>query len=401
MSSAPVPVPVPVLASASEAVRAAHSLAVELAADASARDREGGFPYRAAQLLSRSGLLGIRVPAEYGGAGVDQRTVAEVFRILAAADGALAQIPQSHFAFVDALLVAGAEELRREVFGAVLAGARVGNAASERGGRTAADFRTRVLETADGLRLQGTKHYATGALGAEWIAVYALLDDELAIVFVPGDTPGVRLLDDWAGMGQRATGSGTARFDDVPVAAHRVIRPWTQPAARRGWWLAGRLAHTAIDVGIAENALADGLAYLAARARVSPGLPFDTPGDDPLVQHGVGVAATRARAARLLLADAARAIDLAWAGDDDADVRDARLVLDQAKAFAADVAVQVSSELFTWTGTSATDDRHNLHRHWRNARTHTLHDPNGWKYASAGAALVRQTHENIAASDIS
>ncbi|MFJ5841730.1 acyl-CoA dehydrogenase family protein [Streptomyces shenzhenensis] len=391
--------PVPVLASVSQAVRAAHDVAAELAADASMRDREGRFPYRAARLLAESGLLGIRIPAAYGGAGVDQRTVAEVFRVLAAADGALAQIPQSHFAFLDALLVAGDETLRREVFAAVLAGARIGNAASERGGKTAADFRTRVTQSADGLRLQGTKHYATGALGAQWIAVYALLDDELTVVFVPGDAPGVRLADDWAGMGQRATGSGTAQFDDVPVAAHRVIRPWKEPAARRGWWLAGRLAHTAIDVGIAENALHDGLVYLTARARVSPGLPFDTPGDDPLIQHGVGVAATRTRAARLLLEDAAHAVDLAWNSDDDTDVREARLVLDQAKAFAADVAVEVSSDLFSWTGTSATDDRHNLHRHWRNARTHTLHDPNGWKYASAGAALVRQAQEDRAAGD--
>lgn len=379
-----------VLSSAAEAVQAAHRLAAELAPGAPERDREGRFPYEAARLLADSGLLGIRVPAEYGGAGVGQATVAEVFRILASADGALAQIPQSHFAFVDALLTAGHEDLRREVFGAVLAGARIGNAASERGGRTAADFRTRVTGTTDALRLRGTKHYATGALGAAWIAVYALSGDDLALVFVPGDAPGIRLADDWAGMGQRATGSGTAEFADVPVAAHRVISPWVQPGARRGWWLAGRLAHTAIDVGIAENALHDALAYLTTRARVSPGLPFDTPGDDPLVQRGVGVAAARTRAARLLLADAARLVDAAWASDDDTDVREARLALDQAKAFAADVAVEVSSELFTWTGTSATDDRHDLHRHWRNARTHTLHDPNGWKYASAGAALIER-----------
>jgi len=47
-------------------------------------------------------------------------------------------------------------------------------------------------------------------------------------------------------------------------------------------------------------------------------------------------------------------------------------------------AIAASSRLFELAGTRATLDKHNLDRHWRNARTHTLHDPVRWKYHAVG-----------------
>lgn len=55
-----------------------------------------------------------------------------------------------------------------------------------------------------------------------------------------------------------------------------------------------------------------------------------------------------------------------------------------AKAFAGDTAVQIASDAFELSGTSSTDDRFNLSRHWRNVRTHTLHDPARWKLHHIG-----------------
>ena len=65
------------------------------------------------------------------------------------------------------------------------------------------------------------------------------------------------------------------------------------------------------------------------------------------------------------------------------------LAVAAAKAFGGDVAVEVSTEIFALAGTRAADDRVNLHRHWRNARTHTLHDPNRWKYLHIGNFILR------------
>jgi len=53
--------------------------------------------------------------------------------------------------------------------------------------------------------------------------------------------------------------------------------------------------------------------------------------------------------------------------------------------------VLIASELFALTGTSGTDDRHDLHRRWRNARTHSVHDPIDWRYHHVGAYAVNGT----------
>lgn len=380
---------IPVLRTESEAIAAAQAYADTLAPNAADRDRSGVFPHQALADLAQTGLLGIRVPAEYGGADLPHSAVAEVFRIISAADSAVAQIPQSHFAFVDALRVAGSPGQREFFFAEVLRGRRIGNAASERGGKTAADFRTRLRDTPHGPLVSGTKYYATGAAGAEWIAVYALDErEQLALVYVAGAAEGLEISEDWTGMGQKATGSGTVVLDGVRVRPDHIISPWEEPSKRRWWYLAGRLAHSAIDIGIAEGALTDGLGYLVSRARTPHGLPYDSPGEDPLLQHSVGALASKIAAGRALLGVAAVAVDTAQLSDRDEDVRRAAVLVDQVKAFSSDIAVEAGSELFTWTGTSGVDERFDLHRHWRNARTHTLHDPVRWKYADIGARVI-------------
>jgi alkylation response protein AidB-like acyl-CoA dehydrogenase len=64
------------------------------------------------------------------------------------------------------------------------------------------------------------------------------------------------------------------------------------------------------------------------------------------------------------------------------------LAVAQAKAFASEVAVGVSSDLFSLSGASAADEKYDLSRHWRNARTHASHDPVTWKYHHIGNYLL-------------
>src|ERR1043165_5637720 len=92
-----------VIADAAEALAVAASLAEEFRADASARDVERRLPRAELDRLSASGLLAVTVPAEHGGADVSAETLAEIFRLLAAADASRAQIPQSHFAYVNVM----------------------------------------------------------------------------------------------------------------------------------------------------------------------------------------------------------------------------------------------------------------------------------------------------------
>src|SRR5690606_6094764 len=96
-----------------EALEIATSLAERFAVDAAARDAERRLPRVELEELSASGLLAITVPREHGGAEVRVRTLVEVFRQLAVAAPSIAQIPHSHFVFVNALRETGSAEQQR------------------------------------------------------------------------------------------------------------------------------------------------------------------------------------------------------------------------------------------------------------------------------------------------
>src|SRR3954467_4138600 len=93
---------VPVLDGESAVVVAAE-LSADLATGAAERDAERVLPAEQVEALSASGLLAITVPAADGGADLPAGTVAEVFRLLAIGDPNVAQIPHSHFVYVNAL----------------------------------------------------------------------------------------------------------------------------------------------------------------------------------------------------------------------------------------------------------------------------------------------------------
>jgi len=83
----------------------------------------------------------------------------------------------------------------------------------------------RLTPAGDGsYRLDGIKQYSTGALFAHWIPVLARVeDDTLHVAYLPRDAPGLTVVDDWDGMGQRTTASGTVKLDGVAVPADRIV----------------------------------------------------------------------------------------------------------------------------------------------------------------------------------
>jgi alkylation response protein AidB-like acyl-CoA dehydrogenase len=119
-----------------EAIEIAHRLAERFAQESALRDRERRLPFQELEEFSQSGLWGITVPKEYGGAGVSNVTLAEVTAIIAAADSSLGQIPQNHFYMVEAVRLDGDEVQKKFYFERVLAGERFGNAFCELGTRT-------------------------------------------------------------------------------------------------------------------------------------------------------------------------------------------------------------------------------------------------------------------------
>jgi alkylation response protein AidB-like acyl-CoA dehydrogenase len=213
------------------------------------------------------------------------------------------------------------------------------------------------------------------------------------LAFVRRDAPGVSLDEDWNVMGQRATVSGSAAFDDV-LADPDLIVPYEQ-AFRAPQQLGARaqLVHAAIEVGIAGGALSDAREFVRNRAR-----PFfeavrggwtEQAREDPYTISHFGRLAVQVRAAEAMLASAAATLDdVTRRPRDAAEAARGSIAVAEAKAFASEVAAEVSSELFSLSGASAADERYDLSRHWRNARTHASHDPVSWKYHHVGNFLL-------------
>jgi alkylation response protein AidB-like acyl-CoA dehydrogenase len=98
-----------------------------------------------------------------------------------------------------------------------------------------------------------------------------------------------------------------------------------------------------------------------------------------------GQLATRVAAADALLAQAAAVLDEVGRNPATADqAARGSVAVAQAKAFATEVATEVASGIFDLSGASAADEKYDLSRHWRNARTHASHDPATWKYHHIG-----------------
>jgi SfnB family sulfur acquisition oxidoreductase len=383
--------PVDYPATADEAIARARAFADRIRDTARDRDRDRVLPYADLEELRGTGLLALPVPAADGGPGASTRTIAAVFRILATGDPALTQVVQPHFSFVDTLARHGSPEQRELLLGEVLRGARFGNALSERGGKHAFDFTTTLTARGGGDHvLNGVKYYSTGALGADWIAVFAVDDaGEPVVAYIPGDTPGVSVGQDWSAFGQRATLSGTTTLDDVAVPDLLVVRDVVEQdgvATTVGAY--AQILHGAIDAGIARGALEDGARFIRDHARAWPAAGVERPRDEVHVQEQFGRLLTLIEAAEEYLGRAGDLMDAAVADPTPEAITAARLGVATAKAFAGDVALETATAVLDAGGSSATDEKYGLDRHWRNARTHTLHDPNRWKYIHAGRFLL-------------
>lgn len=389
------------VASAGDAAAVATRLALQFGADASARDADRGLPHEQVRSLRGSGLLALTVPAEHGGVDAPATMVAEVFRILAAADPSLAQIPQSHFAFLEALRLQGTDAQRAFFYGIAGTGGLFANAQAERGPHPIdVDTTTLTATAAGGYVLSGTKFYATGALFADWLIVRASLAEDSAqaptastpkaLAFVPRDALGVTVVDDWDGMGQRTTASGTVTLIDVQVPAEHVV-PFTPIFAEPTVYGAyAQLLHAAIDVGIATGALAEGVRQ-ASRARPHFEAGVASAAEDPTLIQAAGELAVTVRGAQALLAEAARQIDAARAQLTPDTAAAAAVAVAVAKVAAVRAALEATTVLFELGGTRSASATGNLSRHWRDARTHTLHDATRWKLQHIGRYVLSGT----------
>jgi len=383
------------------------AILADIAAGAKDRDLNDENPFDQVSALKRAGFGTLRLPAEFGGPGLSVRELFSAVIDVAQADPIVAHIFRTHFWFVEerlrALRVNPADAVSRRWLAEVSAGKLFANAFSEKGSLAVGSlvFNTRLLpDGTRGYRLDGEKFYSTGTLFSDYLTVATTTDhDSVASVIVPSDRPGVRLVDDWDGFGQRRTGTGTTIFRNVAVSADEILvdTPYDAAPAPTVQYASLQLFIHAVVAGVLASVVDDGVALLRSRTRSFSHALTESPVDDPLYQKQLGELAATAYIAKAVVLDAADAIGAATDSVDDSGLPDpalaaeAQLKVAKVKVHLDDVAPEAATRLLELGGASAASRQRNLDRHWRNIRTITLHNPVAYKARVIGENLLHGT----------
>ncbi|WP_328869154.1 acyl-CoA dehydrogenase family protein [Streptomyces sp. NBC_00287] len=378
-------------------LRVARETADDLATDAVAREQAGKAPFDEVSRLREAGLLTLLVPAELGGGGADWPTAYAVVRELAAADGAIGQLLGCHYVlswsarlFAEPALAARIEQ----------------RSAAEQwcwgGGLARQEARLTLVTSGDGYVLNGRQSYTTGVLAADRLAVRAVRADtgEPLAVLADPTRRGVRIDDDADPFGQRLAAGGSVEFDGVRVDADEVLGSLSidedvlSPATSLASPL-GRLVSVQLRLGIAEGMLAEAREYSrAGHSTWHPEWPAGSPQDPQrLTEYGELTVLTRAASA--LAAEALTALDGGLH-------RGANLTYDEcaeisvlvavAEAAATKAAHESTARALDVIGVRSTSSRLGLDRFWRNARTHTLHEPVAHRLRDVGDYFLNGEH---------
>jgi SfnB family sulfur acquisition oxidoreductase len=376
----------PVLLDEEQAVRVAAAFADEIRAASADREIEPIPPVAELERASALGLTSLFVPRSHGGPQASYWTLARVVREIAKVNPSVGQILIAQYTLGDVITTHGDAEQKNHFLPRILAGARIANALTEAKTKSAADNSTRLTRLNDGQwRLDGEKFYTTGSYVAHWFPVLAKDENgDVVYAIVARDAPGLAVLDDWRGVGQRATVSGTAQFDNVRLSDIAVFKPKGPPQPHNGNTFA-QLLHAAVDVGIAAGALDEAVVFLNEKARAWPEAQVERAAQEPHTIRTFGELKVLELAADALTERGAHALQtLRETPDDVALQTQAVLAVAAARSASDEAALKVSNEIFALGGARASLEQWNLDRFWRNARTHTVHDPVRWRHHAIG-----------------
>lgn len=227
IDSADLPVPEP---ERQHILRARALGAERLAPRAASYDRENRFPRENFDDLREHGLLGLRVPSEYGGFGASELCYAGVVLEVGRADAATALCFTMHSTAMTFIGDLGSSEQKRRFFGYATAGKTFSALGSEPqssifSGKLPS---TTLTRSAGGYRLNGKKAWCSWGGNADYMYIDATLDGAVRGMVVPMKQPSVVVHDDWDTLSVRGTDSVSIDLNDVPVSeADVMVRPPT------------------------------------------------------------------------------------------------------------------------------------------------------------------------------
>lgn len=369
-----------------DAINAAYQVADFALEGRNQRDQQRLLPFAEIDLFSQKGLGGMRIPKQYGGAFVTNKTLAHVFRIINKADSSVGQIPQNQIALLNMIHIIGTEEQKQFIYNEILKGKRLANGGPERNTKDTKTLATTLTLENGRYFVDGEKFYSTGSSFAHWLAIKAIHPEgHVVLTIVDRNAESVEVIDNWNGFGQRTTSSGTVKLQHVEVDPLLIFDErllGNQPSYRGAY---SQLMQVAIDVGIAEAAFADTLTAVQ-KARPIVDAQVEKASLEHYTLQEVGKSSVLLDAAILLLDEAAEYLDeldqLESVTDEQA--AKASILVAEAKVYANHAALHISEKLLELGGSRSSLSQHNLDQHWRNARVHTLHDPIRWKLYALG-----------------
>lgn len=299
---------------------------------AEAHDESGTLNVELLRKCGELGLLGITVPAEEGGAGMDATAAVIVHHELAKSDPGFTLAYLAHAVlFVNNFFWASNDEQRSRYLAKVISGEWVGamGMTEPHVGTDVLGMKTFAKRDGDNYILRGHKALITNAPEADVFLVYATVEGRITSFVVERGFPGFSTSDKTPKMGMRASTMGELIFDDCVVPARNVL-------GREGAGVANmmrnleieRLTLAAMSLGIADRCMEIMARYAAERTSFGK----------PIAEHGQ---IQRYLAESYAKTEAARALVYSVARDVRHDNRN-RLGTDACKLFAAPVGKEVA-----------------------------------------------------------
>ncbi|WP_040125915.1 acyl-CoA dehydrogenase family protein [Neorhizobium galegae] len=379
------------------------AFAAEIARGAAQRDLDRELPFEAFRLFRELGLGTLRIPVALGGPGGSVADYIEMIAAIGAADSNVAHALRSHFNYVENVILSEPRERDSGAVELILAGKLFGGAHTEQGTARPGQVTTTIVRQGDTYRLNGRKWYATGTAFADFASFSALDEEGQTVgVLLPVDREGIKILDDWDGMGQRLTASGGVLLENVEVFPHEFATRGLDNLVGRHCSALRQLHLAASAAGAVRNVLTDGLAYVRRQARSAAHSVAETANQDPFVQQVIGEIAANSFAIDTAVAAAAVALDrtvAAFGKGDEAEIEEALVASALATARTQLVLGQLgprsAERMFELGGGSATSRNNNFDRHWRNIRTVLNHNPLLHKSRVVGDYLINGTTTHL------
>ena len=341
----------------------------EVAPRAAELDKTGRWPAEIVKKMAELGLLGVAIPQEYGGAGMDALSYALAMEEVSAACASCGVIMSvNNSLFCDPVYKFGTDDQKKRVLTPVARGEKLGcfGLTEPMSGSDAQTMVTSAEKTSGGWVLNGAKNWITNGPHADWIIVFAVTDRSGPKVkhtafLVERGTPGYTQNAADHKLGIHAAHSCTVFFENCKVSEANVVGN-----VGDGFKVAmatldgGRIGIACQALGIARAAFERSVGY--AKERKSFGVP--------IAQH---------QAIQFMLADMATQIDaarlLTWRA---ASMKDAKarhtMESSEAKLFASEMATRVAHKAIQIHGGYGYSTEFPVERHYRDARITEIYE---------------------------